>query len=582
MRNTFINTLTKVNHLRSIIGYNGLVYALKKLPLIGKHLPDRLYGLTALKIIYWVFHIIKEVSMLFIGKIFGLGMIYLIALFLKNEYIGHEMAEGISGPNLFASFALFMFIIYALFGLLLNTRLFKCTTEKEYLVFMLRMNPRTLNNSLFIFDLGKLVIGYLIAGIVAIIGGAPVWLWLGIPVLAVCIKLFGAGALAAFYKSKSKRNKLLKGSTWGLIVRLLFVFMLLPVFMVLVINGYYVPLQYMLIVAAVFVLLGVWGFFELAGFDANLHRRALRDNIVRKEIEHYREPVNTKQFKRLKATGTIKGDKKGFEYLNALFVRRHRTMLVLKAVIFTIVVLLIIGLMLFGFIYGYGKQFGAGNTWVMIGNNLINLITGHGYDDVLLPYERVSGFEFFEFLRICFSKQLLFMILPLTVADISFKATQAMYINCDNSLMTFSFFKQREKIMKLFDIRLKQLIRINLGPAIACGLFADLILFYTGGQDYPFQYLLTLLVPVLISVINSMTWLALYYLFQPYTTTVNVKGGAYKAARIIISFISGFICWVPLNTAILAGVLAVYALVYVLVMRALVKKFAPKTWKLKS
>ncbi len=579
MRNTFINTLTKVNHLRSIIGYNGLVYALKKLPLIGKHLPDRLYGLTALKIIYWVFHIIKEVSMLFIGKIFGLGMIYLIALFLKNEYIGHEMAEGISGPNLFASFALFMFIIYTLFGLLLNTRLFKCTTEKEYLVFMLRMNPRTLNNSLFIFDLGKLVIGYLIAGIVAIIGGAPVWLWLGIPVLAVCIKLFGAGALAAFYKSKSKRNKLLKGSTWGLIVRLLFVFMLLPVFMVLVINGYYVPLQYMLIVAAVFVLLGVWGFFELAGFDANLHRRALRDNIVRKEIEHYREPVNTKQFKRLKATGTVKGDKKGFEYLNALFVRRHRTMLVLKAVIFTIVVLLIIGLILFGFIYGYGRRFGAENTWTMLFNNFINFITGRGYADALQPVDDNAATLFF---RECASKQMLLMLIPLTIADISFKATQAMYINCDNSLMTFSFFKQREKIMKLFDIRLKQLIRINIWPALACGLFAVLILFNTGGQDYPFQYLLTFMVPVLISVINSVTWLALYYLFQPFTTTVNVKGGAYKVARIIISFISGFICWVPLNTAILAGVLTVYALVYVLVMRALVKKFAPKTWKLKS
>ena len=383
----------------------------------------------------------------------------------------------------------------------------------------------------------------------------------------------------AFYKSKSKRNKLLKGSTWGLIVRLLFVFMLLPVFMVLVINGYYVPLQYMLIVAAVFVLLGVWGFFELAGFDANLHRRALRDNIVRKEIEHYREPVNTKQFKRLKAKGTVKGDKKGFEYLNALFVRRHRTMLVLKAVIFTIVVLLIIGLILFGFIYGYGRRFGAENTWTMLFNNFINFITGRGYADALQPVDDNAATIFF---RECASKQMLLMLIPLTIADISFKATQAMYINCDNSLMTFSFFKQREKIMKLFDIRFKQLIRINIWPALACGLFAVLILFNTGGQDYPFQYLLTFMVPVLISVINSMTWLALYYLFQPFTTTVNVKGGAYKVARIIISFTSGFTCWVPLNTAILAGVLAVYALVYVLVMRALVKKFAPKTWKLKS
>lgn len=579
MRNTFTNTLTKVNHLRSIIGYNGLVYALKKLPVIGKHLPDRLYSLTALKIIYWIFHIIKEVSMLFMGKIFGLGMIYLAALLLNKGYIGYGMAEGISSPNLYASFALFMFIIYALFGLLINTRLFKCTTEKEYLVFMLRMNARTLNNTLFIFDLGKLVIGYLIAGIIAIIGGAPFWLWLGIPVLAVCIKLFGAGVLAAFYRSKHKHNKLLKGSTWGLIVRLLLVFMLLPVFMVLVINGYYVPLQYMLIIAAVFVLLGIWGFWELSRFDENLHRRALRDNIVRNEIESYKEPDHSKQFKRLKAKGTVKGDKKGFEYLNALFVRRHRTMLVLKAVVFTIVVLLIIALVLFEFIYGYARRFGADNTLSMLFNNLINFFTGHGYADALHPFDENAATLFF---RDCASKQLLLMIIPLSIADISFKSTQAMYINCDNSLMTFSFFKQREKIIRLFDIRLKQLIRINIWPALACGLFAVLILFNTGGQDYPFQYLLTVLVPVLISVINSMTWLTLYYLFQPFTTTVNVKGGAYRVTRIILTFITIIICWITLNTAILVCVLTVFTLVYVAVLRALVKKYAPKTWKVKT
>lgn len=579
MRNTFTNTLTKVNHLRSIIGYNGLVYALKKLPVIGKHLPDRLYSLTALKVIYWIFHIIKEVSMLFIGKIFGLGMIYLAALLLNKGYIGYGMAEGISSPNLYASFALFMFIIYALFGLLINTRLFKCTTEKEYLVFMLRMNARTLNNTLFIFDLGKLVIGYLIAGIVAIIGGAPFWLWLGIPVLAVCIKLFGAGALAAFYRSRHKHNKLLKGSTWGLIVRLLLVLLLLPVFMVMVINGYYVPLQYMLIVAAVFVLLGIWGLFELSRFDENLHRRALRDNIVRNEIESYKEPDHSKQFKRLKAKGTVKGDKKGFEYLNALFVRRHRTMLVLKAVVFTIVVLLIIALALFEFIYGYARRFGADNTLSMLFNNLINFFTGHGYEDALQPFDENAATLFF---RDCASKQLLLMIIPLSIADISFKSTQAMYINCDNSLMTFSFFKQREKIIRLFDIRLKQLIRINIWPALACGLFAVLILFNTGGQDYPFQYLLTVLVPVLISVINSMTWLALYYLFQPFTTTVNVKGGAYRVTRIILTFITMIICWITLNTAVLAGVLTVFTVVYVIILRAIVKKYAPKTWKMKA
>ena len=95
MLKEFRKTLAKVIHLRSIIGYNGLVFSLKKMPLIGKLLPDRLYSTKALKIIYWIFHVIKEVFMLFIGKIFGLGMIYLVALLLKTGLIEYDLSAGI-------------------------------------------------------------------------------------------------------------------------------------------------------------------------------------------------------------------------------------------------------------------------------------------------------------------------------------------------------------------------------------------------------------------------------------------------------------------------------------------------------
>ena len=68
MLSEFRKTLAKVIHLRSIIGYNGLVYALKKTPVIGRFLPDRLYSTKFLKVIYWVFHIIVEVFKLFIHR----------------------------------------------------------------------------------------------------------------------------------------------------------------------------------------------------------------------------------------------------------------------------------------------------------------------------------------------------------------------------------------------------------------------------------------------------------------------------------------------------------------------------------
>ena len=202
MISEFFKTLSQVITLRSIIGYNGLVFALKKTPIVGRFIPDRLYATKELKIVYWIFHVMKELFLLFIGKIFGLGLIYLFSWILKDAYLRNGMADGLSGKALFSSFAVFLFIVYALCGILINRSVFRCTTEKEYLVFMLRMNARKLNNTLLIYDLLKLVIGYLIAGIVAIFCGGPFYVWLGIPILAVFIRLFGNGTQAFIYNLK--------------------------------------------------------------------------------------------------------------------------------------------------------------------------------------------------------------------------------------------------------------------------------------------------------------------------------------------------------------------------------------------
>ena len=578
MTDDFRKTLFKVIHLRSIIGYNGLVFALKQTPVIGKIIPYRLYSTVFLKVIYWIFHVIKELLALFIGKIFGLGMIYLISLFLKTEYMDFDQAEGISESTLYSSFVLFFFIIYALCGILINTSLFRCTTEKEYLVFMLRMNARKLNNTLFIYDAGKLFIGYLIAGVVGLISGAPFWIWLGIPVLAVFIKLFGAGFQAFIFRLKHKYHRKMHNSTFSLVLRLLIAFCAIPAVFVVVINGFYVPLEYLLILSAVLILLGIWGFFELRKFDANLHRRALNDNIVREEVEKSKTPDKSKEFKQIKARGSFQSDKKGFEYLNALFVKRHWKLLNIQPVVFAICALFIMAVLIIEFVLLYKEKFGADNAMNMVFNNLLNMLMFRGYEDSLLPLADKSPVYFFRYLA---ETHMLGMIILIEMADESYKATQAMYINCDSSLMTFSFFKQSEKIIKLFDIRLKQLFKLNIVPALVLGLGANLILFYTGGQSYPFQYLITLIIPVLICLINDATSLALYYLFQPFTTTANVKSGAYVTAKALLALLTVLIFWIPVNSLILAGILTVFAFLYVALLRSLVRKFAPKTWKVR-
>ena len=579
MISEYKNILFKVIHLRSIIGYNSLVFALKKTPVIGNLIPDKLYSTTFLKVIYWIFHVIVEVFKLFIGKIFGLGMIYLAAFLLSDQYIEHEMVQGVSRSAMYGNLGLFIFLLYAFCGILIRVPYFNCTTEKEYLVFMLRMDAKKLNETLIWYDLAKLFIGYVMAGIFAVITGAPFWLWLGIPVLALAVKFLGIGLQILSFRFKSRLHKSLKISAVAYLIRLALVLLAGPFFIVFVANGYFIPMPQMVIITVLTVIAGIWGLMMFLKTDSNLHRRALHDNISKTEVKATSQYDNTKSFKKIKAKGTVKGDKKGFEYLNALFVKRHWTMLCMKPVIFTIIVAAVMILLSGEFIYGYYSRYGADNCWNMVITNIINFFTFRGFSDALLPVGNDPAFEFFRYVA---QSHLLALMIPLSISDNSFKNTQAMFINCDNSLMTFSFFKQREKIIKLFDIRLKQLIKINIGPVVSLGLFADLILFVTGGQSYPGEYLVTILVGFMLSILTSVTWLALYYLFQPFTTSVVAKSGAYRITSIIIYSVASILVWVPLVSYILAPVLLVVTAVYIFVMRKLVYKHAPKSWRIKA
>lgn len=47
--------------------------------------------------------------------------------------------------------------------------------------------------------------------------------------------------------------------------------------------------------------------------------------------------------------------------------------------------------------------------------------------------------------------------------------TQALFMNCDHSLLTYSFYKQPKFVLKLFQIRLREIVKVNLLPAAVIG-----------------------------------------------------------------------------------------------------------------
>ena len=63
--------------------------------------------------------------------------------------------------------------------------------------------------------------------------------------------------------------------------------------------------------------------------------------------------------------------------------------------------------------------------------------------------------------------------------------TQALFMNCDHSLLTYSFYKRPGFVLRLFRIRLREIIKVNAVPALVIGCGLALILYVSGGRTTP-------------------------------------------------------------------------------------------------
>lgn len=159
--------------------------------------------------------------------------------------------------------------------------------------------------------------------------------------------------------------------------------------------------------------------------------------------------------------------------------------------------------------------------------------------------------------------------------------SEAMFINCDNSMLTYRFYRKPKAILSLFSERLKYIVIINLMPAAVIAFGLPILLFITGGTDQNINYFLLFISIISMSIFFSVHNLVLYYLFQPYNINLENKS-------IIYNFFNGltyFICYFMLNSKVPTfyfGIgVTVFCVIYIFVALILVYKLAPKTFKLR-
>ena len=236
---------------------------------------------------------------------------------------------------------------------------------------------------------------------------------------------------------------------------------------------------------------------------------------------------------------------RGYEFLNKLFFNRHRRLIVKPTI----------------------KK-----SAIMLGLILTGLI-GFKYVFTDLGAKIPNAF---------------FLALPIIIMIIfnNSTANRAFFLNCDRSLMQYGFYKDASAINKMFWLRFKILLKINVpGFLVALiGLFVYYAL-YQGGLS------LEILGPsayILASYIFYVAFnLGAYYLCQPFNYEASLVGGAYKFLTSIIGYINTVI--IPLvfvkldgNTSLAFLLLAGVMLILVPIIGILVKIYGPRTFRIKK
>lgn len=162
------------------------------------------------------------------------------------------------------------------------------------------------------------------------------------------------------------------------------------------------------------------------------------------------------------------------------------------------------------------------------------------------------------------SRELLLSNLPLSVffmylLNRGTGFTQALFINCDHSLLTYSFYKQPGAILKLFRIRLREIMKINLLPALVIGCGMALLLFTSGGTDDWLNYVVILVTIPVQSMFFSVHYLVLYYLLQPYNAGTEIKSGTYQLAMWATYFFCYLLIRLEMST-LMFGIVCICAL----------------------
>ena len=159
--------------------------------------------------------------------------------------------------------------------------------------------------------------------------------------------------------------------------------------------------------------------------------------------------------------------------------------------------------------------------------------------------------------------------------------TQAMFMNCDHSMLTYRIYRTPKVILGVFKERLKTLILLNLIPAFAIAVGLVLLLYLTGGTSNYLNYLIIFISIIAMSIFFSVHYLVMYYLLQPYNINTEIKSSTHTVVQGLTYFVAYYLIGKKIPTFSFGILMSAFCIIYSLISLLIAYKYAPKTFKLR-
>ena len=293
------------------------------------------------------------------------------------------------------------------------------------------------------------------------------------------------------------------------------------------------------------IILGIFSFIKINRFKE--YRKMYKQILTNKNVYAVQNQTSTDIIKdtvakQIELDSNLTSNKKGFAYFHDIFVKRHKKILT-EAVKKQAVVIFVIAIIVSIIAY-MNKEFSERINGILL---------------TYLPY--------FVFIMYMLNR--------------GATMTQAMFMNCDHSMLTYRIYRTPKVILGRFKERLKTLIVVNLLPTLIIAIALPVLLFITGGTDNILNYFILFISIIAMSIFFSVHYLVMYYLLQPYNVNTEMKSSTYKVVQTITYFVCWYMIQIQLPT-VSFGIAAIgFCILYCLISLVLAYKYAPKTFKLR-